>query len=221
MPKKKVPQFPDSYVDELARDYDESIWMERNQIKTTEQCVRNLFDDKLGKEEVMDPNFRLVLDLGCGTGFSSQALLGCGFKVVGVDTLSDMLLLAKEKKKSLERKKSLELILADIKFLPLKPDCFDYIVSVSAYNFITHDANSESEKKKVTNRTARQLHSILKERGRISMEFYPSTDKDLDLFTSSFTSNGFEGFMVKKNETQKSGQTYLLLKKKRSIKEHL
>ncbi len=221
MPKQKVPQFPDSYIGDLAHEYDDSKWMERNQVRTTEQCVRYLFDEKLGKEGEIEPKFSTVLDLGCGTGFSSETLLNYGFNVVSIDILSDMLLLAKEKKMNLERKKNLELIMADINLLPLKPNTIDYIVSISAYNFITHKASTEREKQMIANNTAKQLGSVLKEGGKIAMEFYPSSERDLNLFSSSFTSSGFEGFMVKKNENQKSGQTYLLLKKKRRQNGHL
>ncbi|GAI71560.1 unnamed protein product, partial [marine sediment metagenome] len=46
------------------------------------------------------------------------------------------------------------------------------------------------------------------------IEFYPKDDKELELFTSSFKNNGFDGFIIKKNPAQKAGQTYLLLKKR-------
>ena len=47
----------------------------------------------------------------------------------------------------------------------------------------------------------------------IVIEFYPANQEELELFKASFTTNGFEGFLIKKKETQKSGQTFLLLKK--------
>jgi hypothetical protein len=45
------------------------------------------------------------------------------------------------------------------------------------------------------------------------LEFYPNDEQELNLFKSSFTNNGFDGFMIKQNPNQKSGQTFLLLKK--------
>jgi len=105
--------------------------------------------------------------------------------------------------------------MADINYLPLKTDSIDHIISVSAYNFITYGTHSLREKRKVVNNTAKYLNKLLREKGRIVIELYPESDDELDLFTSSFTKNGFEGYMIKNNPEQKSGQTFLLLKKKR------
>ena len=58
------------------------------------------------------------------------------------------------------------------------------------------------------------MKKILKPKGRIIIEFYPKDEKELELFTSSFINNDFDGFMIKKNLAQKAGQTYLLLKKR-------
>jgi ATP-dependent DNA ligase len=70
------------------------------------------------------------------------------------------------------------------------------------------------EKVKLLNDTAKNLHNILKENGRIVIEFYPKDEKELNIFNKSFINNGFEGFMVKKNPSQKAGQTFLLLRKR-------
>ncbi|MHA1497659.1 MAG: hypothetical protein ACTSRT_08940 [Promethearchaeota archaeon] len=51
MPRKTTnlgnPRFPDSYVGSMSNDYNESIWMERNQKKTTSTCIQYLYDKKL------------------------------------------------------------------------------------------------------------------------------------------------------------------------------
>ena len=75
----KTPKFPDSYLGEQSDEYNNSIWMERNQKKTTFLCIQYLFDpelDKLGIPDVLESNQNkfLILDLGCGTGFSSEVL---------------------------------------------------------------------------------------------------------------------------------------------------
>jgi len=70
------------------------------------------------------------------------------------------------------------------------------------------------EKIKLLNDTAKYLNKILKKRGRIIIEFYPKDDKELKVFKNSFINNGFEGYMVKNKPSQKSGQTFLLLRKK-------
>jgi ubiquinone/menaquinone biosynthesis C-methylase UbiE len=214
--KNLLPQFPNDYLNEKAEEYDSSKWMERNQKRSTILSIQYLFDEKLnGQNEIgleMGNSF-LLLDLGCGTGFSSEILIENGFHVIGIDMLPDMILKAKEKKKNLKENQILELILADINHLPIKAKKIDHIISISSYNFITHGYVNYGERVKLLNETATYLNKILKKRGRIIIEFYPKDDHELDIFTKSFIKNGFEGFMVKNNPKQKSGQTYLLLKK--------
>ena len=81
---------------------------------------------------------------------------------------------------------------------------------------IIHNKFDVREKRKTLNNTAMHWKKLLKKNGRIIIEFYPESE-DLDLFISSFTENGFDGFMVKKNPKQKSGQIFLLLKKKTDV----
>jgi ubiquinone/menaquinone biosynthesis C-methylase UbiE len=217
MPKHdSTPKFPDSYLGNNSLDYDSSIWMERNQKKTTLLCLQYLYDERL--DELEKPNFLkdepfIILDLGCGTGFSTEILLECGFKVVGVDILQDMLSKVKTKKNHMKNQNNLEVLLADINYLPLRSSSINHAISISAYNFITHRVKSSRDKTKIANNTAKYLYKLLKPDGRIIIEFYPKNDRELEMFSSSFTNNGFNGFVVKQNPNQKSGQTFLLLKK--------
>jgi len=211
--KNFLPKFPDSYIGESAKEYNEQKWMKRNQKKTTLRCIEFLYDDNIGMYEFREDFSYLILDMGCGTGYSSETLIDNGFRVIGVDILPDMLFKAKQRK--LKNKLNyLDLILADINHLPLRRDCIDDIISVSAYNFITYKAKGSKEERKIVNNTARNLHQILKLNGRIIIEFYPQSEHELDLFSSSFKQNGFDGFIVKNMPNQKAGQTYLLLTKK-------
>ncbi|NVM16539.1 MAG: methyltransferase domain-containing protein [Candidatus Lokiarchaeota archaeon] len=213
----KTPIFPDSYLGERSFEYDNSIWMERNQKKTTLVCLQYLQDEKLNKVGNIDKlreKHNIIADLGCGTGFSSEVLVENGHRVIGIDILKDMLSKAKNKKKFLKKEKELELMLADINYLPIRKTSIDHIISISAYNFIIHGKNLGSDISKIINNTARYLKKILKPNGRIIIEFYPKDEKELKYFNSSFKDNGFDGFMIKKDSKQKSGQTFLLLKKR-------
>ena len=218
MPKHdSTPKFPDSYLGLNSLEYADSIWMERNQKKTTLLCLQYLYDERL--DELEKPNFLkdepfIILDLGCGTGFSTEILLECGFKVVGVDILQDMLSKVKTKKNHMKNQNNLEVLLADINYLPLRSSSINHAISISAYNFITHRAKSSRDKTKIANNTAKYLYKLLKPDGRIIIEFYPKNDRELEMFSSSFNNNGFNGFVIKQNPNQKSGQTFLLLKKR-------
>jgi ubiquinone/menaquinone biosynthesis C-methylase UbiE len=215
--KNQLPIFPDDYLDNKAEEYDNSKWMERNQKRTTLLTIDYLFDKKLngvnGSTIKLGELF-LILDLGCGTGYSSETLLQNGFRVVGIDILNDMLSKAREKKRISEDLNNLELILADINYLPIRVNSVDHVISLSSYNFITYGLENFGEKMKLLNDTGKYLNNILKQNGRIVIEFYPRDDQELKMFNKSFINNGFEGYMVKNNPNQKSGQTFLLLKKK-------
>jgi len=213
----KTPIFPDSYIGNNSSEYNNSIWMERNQKKATLICLKYLYDEKLnelGKFDSLKEKNYLIADLGCGTGFSSEILVENGYRVIGIDILLDMLSKAKAKKKTLNKEKELELILADINHLPIKQSSIDHIISISAYNFIIHSKNLIRNISKTVNNTAGHLKKVLKANGRVVIEFYPKDEEELNAFASSFKDNGFDGFIIKKDSNQKSGQTFLILKKR-------
>ncbi|MFX0005044.1 MAG: class I SAM-dependent methyltransferase [Candidatus Hodarchaeota archaeon] len=215
--KNQLPIFPDDYIEDKAEEYDSSKWMERNQKRTTSLTINYLFDEKLNEDNgnrIKMGEHYLILDLGCGTGYSSEVLLQNNFRVIGIDIIYDMLSKAREKRKILQSLKRLELILADINFLPIRLNSVDHIISISSYNFITYGLQNFGEKMKLLNDTGKYLYRVLKQNGRVVIEFYPKDDNELKMFKNSFVYNGFEGFMIKSNAKQKSGQTFLLLKKK-------
>jgi ubiquinone/menaquinone biosynthesis C-methylase UbiE len=215
--KNQLPQFPKDYLNEKAEEYDNAKWMERNQKRSTLLSIQYLFDEKLVSQDergIENRDNLLILDLGCGTGFSSEIIVESGYNVIGVDILPDMIVKAKEKKEILKPFKLFELILADINNLPIRLNKIDHIISISAYNFILYRKDNYGEKVKQLTETAKYLNKILKKTGRIIIEFYPKDDLELNIFKNSLLNNGFDGFMVKNNPKQKSGQTFLLLKKR-------
>ncbi|MHA1344594.1 MAG: class I SAM-dependent methyltransferase, partial [Promethearchaeota archaeon] len=139
--KNSIPRFPYSYIGKKAIQYNSQKWMERNQKRATLLSLQYLFDKKLGVNDIQEDKKYLILDLGCGTGFSSDILIEYNYKVIGIDILIDMLRLASEKKKEYHYK-NLELILADIKYLPIRSLSVNHVISISAYNFIINDSQS-------------------------------------------------------------------------------
>jgi 18S rRNA (guanine1575-N7)-methyltransferase len=212
----KTPKFPDSYIGEKAEEYNSLPWMERNQKKTTLRCIQYLYDKNLGLDIDVEKPY-LILDLGCGTGFSSEVLLNYGFNVIGIEILKDMIKKALLKYQHLDNNQNFHLILGDINYIPLRNYSIDHIISVSAYNFIVHNKFSIDEKKSLMKSTAISLNKLLRKKGRIIIEFYPKNERDLNLFKDSFIQSGFDGYMIKDNPHQSSGQTFLLLKKERNF----
>ena len=214
--KTKKPKFPESYQGDKAEEYNQSRWMERNQKRTALLCIQYLYDeylDNVHHHDILIDLPYLMLDLGCGTGFSSEILAENGFRVVGVDILKDMIYKARQKKRRYEKDIHIEYVQSDINNLPFRDDNIDHIISISAYNFIINSTTTSKEKIIRLTQTARDLNAIIKDHGRMVLEFYPNDEQELNQFKSSFINNGFDGFMIKQNPNQKSGQTFLLLKK--------
>ncbi len=84
--------------------------------------------------------FVRALDVGCGTGVSSEALLAYSENVVGIDPSEDMLSRAGKHERILYRK-------FDGKVLPFKPSQFDLITFAGSLNY--------SEKKSMAHETIR------------------------------------------------------------------
>lgn len=208
MVKKERPKFPDSYIGDQAIEYDTSKWMERNQRITTNRCLELLFDSNLGVFPDFNNNELLLLDLGCGTGFSTEILLEEGFNVISIDILSDMIYLLHKKK--LE---NFNLILADIRNLPIRENKIDHIISVSSFNFIYEDILDNNEKNKILQQTVKIFKEVLNNNGRVILEFYPETEVDIKLLMKYFKLADFNGFLVQDNPGLRKEQNFLILKK--------
>ncbi len=208
MVKKERPKFPDSYIGKQAKEYDISNWMERNQKNITARCVELLFDSNLGPFPEFDNSELLVLDLGCGTGFSTEILLEERFNVISIDILSDMIYLFR--KKNID---TFNLILADIRNLPIRENKIDHIISVSSFNFIYEDILDNNEKNKILQQTVKIFKEVLNNNGRVILEFYPETEVDIKLLMRYFKSAGFNGFLVQDNPGLRKEQNFLILKK--------
>ena len=208
MVKKERPKFPDAYIGEQAIEYNSSKWMERNQKITSARCIELLFDSKLGKFPSFDNDELLLVDLGCGTGFSTEMLLEERFNVISIDILPDMLNLFHNK-----RIKGSNLVLADILNLPFRENKIDHVISISSFNFIYENILDDNRKNKIIYRTSENLKKILRDNGRIIIEFYPESGNDINFLMRNFKSTGFNGFLVQDHPGLRKEQNFLILKK--------
>src|SRR5271157_2478397 len=97
MSHRRSPKVPtkDSFFNEGAEEYKGARWMARIQAATTTRAMELLVDDRIGGDiEEQEKHCNLVLDLGCGNGFSTEVIMDHGFFfVVGIDVSQDMLAL--------------------------------------------------------------------------------------------------------------------------------
>ena len=104
-----------------------------------------------------------VLDLGCGTGFSMDALKSAGLKAFGIDISLEMLKFAKNK--------GLRVALSDMKKLPIKDEAFDSLISISAIQW---------ENPKDYSIVLAEIKRVIKDSAVV--QFYPKEKHELDYF---------------------------------------
>lgn len=215
MPKKE--EFHrDYYKGSNAEHYADSSWMARNQLKTAERAYQLLNDEKIGGDLAENPKNQVILDLGCGTGYSRVLFDELGFSTMGIDISFDMLIHNKKYHELLDEEDGVDtlkpiLIAAQIEDLPLRPRVCDHIISFSAFNFIFDRAKNTHEKKSIIRRVIEHILSVLKKNGRVIIEFYPK-QQDLDLYLNSLR-NDFIGGLVIDNPGLRKEQKFLILKK--------
>jgi len=117
-----------------------------------------------------------ILDVGCGTGFSTEILKEEGYNVVGVDRAKKMVAKAKER--------GVDALVADMHTLPFPNGSFDAIVSISTIQW--------SQDYRVL---AREFRRVLKAKGKVVAQFYPKNSADAMKMAKAFTAMGFEGGM--------------------------
>lgn len=104
-----------------------------------------------------------ILDLGCGTGFSTKILVDKGLKVIGVDISKNMLSFAK--------KKNLNVIKSNMTSLPFKDKSFDGLISISAIQWL---------KSSEYNQVLKEINRVIKDKAII--QFYPKNQIEFDYF---------------------------------------
>lgn len=121
------------YFDTLAAGYDELHGEEQR---------RKL---SILKAHLKSDESDLLLDVGCGTGISSE-FFNC--RIIGIDNSMEMLLEAKRKKAE-----NAQYLLADGEQLPFKTGVFDCVICVTALHNFTSPKNALSDMKRVGKRS--------------------------------------------------------------------
>ena len=149
-------------------------------------------------------NNLLILDAGCGPGFTSFYLKEIGYNVVTLDIIYDFL--------KCYDIKDLNPITADMCFSPFKPNMFDAIISISALQWIFTDINNISMRNRVINLFG-TFEEILKPNSKMIFQFYPKSDdimKEIGKIVADNTS--LEGnFIIDNPDSPKKRKIFLFL----------
>jgi len=200
--KRKRPEdlfenVSDYFNAETLTNYAESKSIMRTQKKITIRALELL---------ELKSNRSLILDAGCGPGFAAIYLNELGYRTVALDIISQFL-----KYYDIEY---LNPILADMCYLPFKPDSFDSIISISALQWVIRDVKSKSERILLTNLFV-SFYQILKPESKMIVQFYPKSTVIMDYIAEIInTKTDFKGnFIIDNPNNPKKRKIYLLLKK--------
>lgn len=135
------------------------------------------------------PSF--ILDIGCGSGLSSQVLEEDGHVWVGMDISSDMLNVANE------RELEGDLFLQDIgQGVGYRPGTFDGCISISVIQWLCNaDKHSHNPRKRL-HRFFSTLYQAMARGARCVFQFYPENNAQTDMIVAAATKSGFSGGLV-------------------------
>jgi len=204
-PKRDKRPTPAAYYGTEAEEYGHSQWMGRNQRRTTEVALQLLIHESIGNTLNYDPIEALALDIGCGTGYSSERIMDEGFRTIGLEVSRDML-------HEMALKVRPHLIQADMRHLPLRSEQFDIAISISAFNFAGSGAKNSDDLRNRINMAISELNRILQTEGKSVIEFYPTPSEE-QVFLNQLKTIPFDGGLLTFNPQAKKEQKYLVLKK--------
>lgn len=196
MVKKEVPTMREYLGDEAAEIYERRTGLKKLKQKATLKAIEFL---GLKKNS-------LILDAGCGTGWSTEVIQEMGYRVIGFDISKSMLKIA--------RRKGFKVVLCDLRHLKcFKPNTFDGIISISALNFIAEGIRGYGNFLKVYRKVAKAFNEILKKKGRVVIEYYPQSEEELKASMKAFKLEGFSGGLQIEGYKTRKEQKFLILEK--------
>ena len=199
---------PELFYDGVeARKYTQSSRIINIQAEITERAIE-LLDLPPGR-----PSY--ILDIGCGSGLSGEALEEAGHYWLGCDISKDMLEVATERESDTG-----DVINADMgQGLPFRPASFDGVVSISALQWLCYSSSSDQDPKLRLNRFFSSLYTLLKRDARAVMQFYPENPEQAVLIVQAASKVGFAGgLVIDYPNSSKAKKFYLCLSFERSYK---
>jgi 18S rRNA (guanine1575-N7)-methyltransferase len=196
-PEELFDKVSDYFKGEILKNYAQSKSMMHIQEKITIRSLELLnLKSKKG----------LILDAGCGPGFTSIYLKQIGYNVVAVDIISKFLYFYDIKE--------LNPLVADMSFLPFQPNTFDAIISISALQWIYRELENEIMEYNLIN-LAKCISNVLKPNSKAIFQFYPKNNSIMEAIGNTFIKNTnlFGNFIIDNPDNAKKRKIFLLLHK--------
>jgi 18S rRNA (guanine1575-N7)-methyltransferase len=196
-PEEKFEKVSDYFKGERLVDYATSKSMMRIQEKITLRALEIL---DLQKKDA------LILDAGCGAGFTTIILNELGYRAVGLDLVAEFLYFY--------NMENLNLINSDMCYPPFQPQSFDAIISISALQWVYRSIKNPKMEHRLRN-LAKSFYQILKPKSKSVIQFYPKSYKLMQKVGEIFASEGnFEGeFIIDNPDNPKKRKIYLFFEK--------
>jgi len=176
------------YNEEMAEKYASSTRMIEIQSAMAARCVELL-------NIPPDSPPLLLLDIGCGSGLSGQALGERGHRWVGVDISRAMLGVAK--RRGAEAECGGDLLLSDIgDGVPFRAGVFDGAISVSALQWLCNADKATHNPIRRMRRFFETLFAALKRSARAIFQVYPETPSQMEMLASAAMRAGFTGGLL-------------------------
>ena len=148
----------------------------------------------------------VILDAGCGTGFSLSVLSELGFKAKGFDLSPRLVALA--------RKKKLDAVVGDLRKIPFPPGSFGALISISALQWLLSEKYSDKEREENVRKCASEFWRVLEKGGKAAVQFYPKSEEELFWAGKIFKSAGFSVVVHQDNaQNGRKRKCFLLLEK--------
>jgi 18S rRNA (guanine1575-N7)-methyltransferase len=155
-------------------------------------------------------NEKLILDLGCGTGMSSETMAEHGINFVGSDLSEAML------REGAERgcNEGGDFMVSDMGSpMAFRDGIFDGVVSISALQWLMNaDGGEKYEPYKRLRILFTSLRRVLKRGARAVFQFYPESAQQVEMITSCAMRCGFGGgVVVDFPHSTRAKKTYLVI----------
>lgn len=189
------------YNAEESKKYSENSRIISIQTRMANRCIELLDLDNIEKDKPL-----LFLDIGCGSGISTNVIESHGYFSIGMDISAEMLNTFKSDCES-------EALLGDIgQGLPFNAGTFDYAISVSVIQWLCYNDKKNNNPYKRLNIFFKELFKVLKQGGKAVLQFYPENKQQIEEISNAAIRNGFfGGVFIDFPNSSKAKKYYLII----------